>query len=412
MTKFVKRSEKFCVPHRMIPRYRSPFGFSTIVSGLVGGCFNISISSIEEAYANHFHMPYSVLLPSCRAGMSWALEINNASHKNVLCSAFNCPTVFEAILRAGSELVIADIEHDSFLLEHKSIKLLNCQSLVLSEIYGYTYDLNLWALTDSLPGIRIIDMAMTVPSLHHFQRLRRTDFAVLSFGTGKCLYAGSGGIGFSHDKNLVREVRKWRDKCIEKETLLLFIKHSLEILSRSIIREPALYGFYFKRSTLKRLIKDENDDGIILDQLDYVKQPLSKEWYTPTTYIDRYLMFYNLKCASGYIEKRIAIAKRYRINLNGVDGLILPPISSDALSHYTIRVNHHLRDKLIHYLFGMGIETGTLFFFSRLFNRRNFPNAASTAAEIINLPIDVRMLLSDVDRICNCLLEALKQVNN
>lgn len=410
MTKFVKRSEKFYAPHRMIPRYRSPFDISTIVSGLLGGCFNISISSIEEAYANHFHMPYSVLLPSCRAGMSWALTITNASHKKVLCSAFNCPTVFEAILRAGSELITADIEHDSFLLESKAIKLLNYQSLVLSEIYGYTYDLNLWELTDSLPGIRIIDMAMTVPSLHHFQRLRCTDFAVLSFGTGKCLYAGYGGIGFSHDKDLVREVRQWRDKHIEKETLLLFIKHSLEIISRNLLREPSIYGFYFKKHTLKHLIK--NEDGIILDQLDYVKQPPSKEWYTPTTYIDRYLMFYNLKCSGEYIEKRIAIAKRYRFNLKDVNGLILPPISSDALSHYTIRVNHHLRDKLIQSLFGIGIEAGTLFFFSRLFNRDNFPNAASTAAEIINLPIDVRMHFSDVDWICNCLLEALKQLND
>lgn len=394
----------------MIPRYRSPFGLLKIISGLLGGCSNISVSHVEEAYADYYGMPYSILLPSCRAGMSWALEISTASPKKVVCSAYTCTTVIESIIRSGSQLVGIDIARDGFLPDSASLKSIKYQSIVLSEIYGYTYDLALWKLTNSLSGIRIVDMAMTVPSPRHFQRLNSTDFAVISFGTGKCLYAGWGGMGFTHDRNIVTEIRKWRDKRIAKETLSLLIKHSLELLFRNILRNPALYGYYFKISALKRTTKDKLEGSDVLDQAIFVKQSPSREWYMPTTSIDRYLMLHNLKCASEYVRKRIAITNQYRKNLKDVNGLLLPLISKDALSHYTIRVNQRLRDKLIQCLYDMGIETGTLFFLSRIFNKQDFPNAAHAAAEIINLPIDVRMLLSDVDWICDCLLKSLKQV--
>jgi dTDP-4-amino-4,6-dideoxygalactose transaminase len=395
----------------MIPRYRSPFGLLKIISGLLGGS-NVSVSRVEEAYADYYGMPYSVLLPSCRAGISWALEISASTPKKVICSAYTCTTVIESILRSGSQLVGIDIAHDSFLSDPASIKSLKYQSIVLSEIYGYTYDLALWELTDSLPtGIRIVDMAMTVPSPHHFQRLNSTDVAVISFGVGKCLYAGWGGMGFTHDRKMVMEIRKLRDKRIAKKTLLLLIKHSLEILFRNIIRDPALYGYYLKISDLQRPVKLERADSTIEDQFNFIKQPPSREWFTPTTFIDRYLMLYNLKCASEYVERRITLANQYRKNLKDVNGLLLPPIFKDALSHYTVRVSHHLRDKLKKCLCDMGIETSTLFFLSSLFNKRDFPNAARAAAEIINLPIDIRMPLSDVDLICDCLLKALKQTN-
>lgn len=397
----------------MIPRYRSPFCFSTIMLGLMGGCTNSSVSHIEEAYANYFSMPYSVLLPSCRAGMSWALEIGAAQPKKVLCTAYTCTTVVESVIKSGAEFVGIDIANDHFLADYTFTKSLEYQSLILSEIYGYTYDLNLWKLTDNLPGIRIVDMAMSVPEPHHFQRLTSTDFAVLSFGTGKCLYAGCGGMGFSHDENLITEIKKWRDKRVEQESLLLLIKHSMEILFRNIAREPFLYKYFFNRSSHKRPERAQLiNDNIVVDQQHFLTQPRSKEWYMPTTPIDRYLMGYNLNHSTEYAIKRIGLADRYSINLKNVNSILLPPPSTNALSHFTIRVNQNYREILRQCLCDMGIETGTLFFLSRFFKKHNFPNAARTAAEVINLPLDVRMRLSDVDWICACLLRALKKLDH
>src|SRR6185369_10185549 len=85
-------------------------------------------------------------------------------------------------------------------------------ALVLSEPYGHAYDLEALDRASAVkPKIRIVDSALAVPHRALFARLRGNDFAVVSFGSGKTVYAGWGAMGFTRDAALAKEVRKIRD---------------------------------------------------------------------------------------------------------------------------------------------------------------------------------------------------------
>jgi dTDP-4-amino-4,6-dideoxygalactose transaminase len=409
----------------MIPLHRPAFGLGTvIVSALTNGP-NCSVQALEEAYAAATGCAWAVWLPSARAGICWALRASITPGARVLTPAFTCAVVHEAVVRSGGSIHLADPAPDDFLLDPQAIVAAQAEdeAVVLSEPYGHAYD-----LTKSVPdmppapALRIVDMAMSLPHPALFQRLQPSDFAVISFGTGKSMYAGWGAVGFTSDRQLAEEVRKIRDAALAQSGWGLAGRRFTMISLRTAAHYPWVYS-------LARKLRDQG--RLLLSSARWAGSPeptparteaaatalpngwsaastAGPEWSLPSTHLDRRLALWNLEQTAAAHQTRLALARRYHQNLEGARGLARPKPSPYALSHYTVRLDASMRDGVKGRLCQAGIYTISLWTFPEHLDRREFPNAFRLSSEVLNLPLSPWMSADQVDQVCGILLRCIE----
>lgn len=366
-----------------------------------------SVEMVEDAYAEAFDL-HAVFLPSARAGICWALRAVVDSETSVIGPAYTCRVVHEAMARSGGRLCLVDTEADTFLMDQASLASKTCDNcaVVLSEIYGYSYEpYSLDRDISVAPRLRIIDAAMTIPTPQVFKRLQGHDCVIFSFGIGKCLYAGFGGIVLTKDSALVGEIRKQRDARLRRETLMLMIMREAKIFCRTLAHARWLYGFLHK-------FRRPPSDLETFPSAWFGGEGASEEWYLPSTHLDRKLVVHNLERRTELYERRVALARRYHENLAGVAGIILPGLSPYAMSHYTIRVPSQFRDGVQAALWRLGIDTGTLFMCPSYLSPERYPNTSRISRQVLNLPLDASLTNDDVDYICGCIIHCASQIGS
>jgi dTDP-4-amino-4,6-dideoxygalactose transaminase len=395
----------------MIPRHEPSFTVGEVLNALLFTRGPNDVGDIEGLYARTLGMPHAILLPSARAGISWALRSTVAPGEPVVAPAFTCRVVHEAVLRAGCEPRILDLAQTGFLLDDGDLRSTSASGVILCEMYGHTYDL---ARIDAGPKIRIVDMAMSVPDAALLSRLAANDFGVISFGLGKCAYSGWGAMGFTRNEALAEAVRALRDANVVPSSGTLTAQRALETLTRTVLHERSIYGL--ARSMVERWaglaasVRRRQQPAGSESALPWAwrdRTSLPAEWRLPTCGLDRALDRRNLERSSEFCDRRRAQVRRYHQALRGTPGLTLPPPSDDVLSHYTVRVKAGIRSELRARLWKLGIDTGTFFGFPHYLDAARFPRAVHAAEEVLNLPVGPRLTLADVDAIAASLSRSL-----
>jgi dTDP-4-amino-4,6-dideoxygalactose transaminase len=388
----------------MIPPRRPQFGIKHIISSVFKHSDGISVDRVEDTYSQTYGMPYAVLLPSGRAGICWALKAKITPGTPVLCTAYTCAVVREAIVRSGGQLRLVDIQKDGFLMDEEALKPAQAgnYAMVLCEIYGYTHDLSRLARqAANAPAVRIVDMAMAVPTKEHFERLADNDFAIMSFGVGKSMYAGWGGIGLTRNGELAEKIREMRDSSIARCNYLVVLERCIRMTAKNLSNTPVSYGFVRTVKGAGKAIRRNSTSGSVEPAVNSVaRQPVNSKWYTPTTYIDRCLMLQNLKYIDKYCNHKKALKRRFHDNLKGVSGIVRPKLSDHALSHYPIRLSSDIRPLLKKYLLKAGFDVETLYFFPSGFSKSEYPNASRATVEVLDLPLYFKLSMNEVDRLC------------
>jgi dTDP-4-amino-4,6-dideoxygalactose transaminase len=407
----------------MIPKHRPPFGILTVIRSIFSNPYENSIEKLENIYAKTCGVNQAIWLPSARAGICWALKAVIKKGDNVVGPAYTCYSVHEAMFRSGGKVHLVDTEKNGLLMDDVSLKANQVRSytLVLSEICGYNYDFSKIrkdVITD--PKICIIDMAQAVPIPKLFKRIKNNDFAVISFGAGKPMYSGWGGMGFTNDLLLANKVRKIRDSYLIKSNLFTFIKRALYVICRTLGKGRVVYLFYAKIMCIGKCIyqmkKTKKDIFTPIKSLYSVwrHKKLSKKWFLSSTSIDRYLILYNLRNVNKYSEHRMALASCYYNNLKGTAGLIVPKPSLNAMHSYTIRINSAVRKTFCKYLWKEGIDVDMLWVGSyHYIDRDKYPNTSRIKSEILNLPLDLNLDSNDIYKISKkiiyCATKAYKE---
>ena len=408
----------------MIPLHRPAFGLGTvIVSALINGPKR-SVQALEESYAAATGCSWAVWLPSARAGICWALRASIAPGTRVLTPAFTCAVVHEAVVRSGGCIHLVDPAPDDFLLDTQAVASAEAEreAVVLSEVYGHAYDLAKWVEgTPLAPALRIVDMAMSLPHPALFQRLQPRDFAVISFGAGKSMYAGWGAIGFTSDRQLAEEVKKVRDAALAPSGWELAGRRITTISLRTAAHYPWVYSLSRKlRDRGRSLLSSARRAGAreprpaqpksaaALPNSWSMASTASPEWSLPSTHLDRRLALWNLEQTAAACQTRLALARRYRENLEGALGLARPKPSPYALSHYTVRLDAGLRERVKERLCRAGIHTISLWTFPEHLDRRKFPNTLRLSSEVLNLPLSPWMSADQVDQVCERLLHCIE----
>ena len=82
-----------------------------------------------------------------------------------------------------------------------------------------------------------------------------------------------------------------------------------------------------------------------------------------------------------------------------------PPAAPCALSHYTIRIRAEIRNTVKDQLYANGINAITLWEFPYDLDKAQFPNTHRLSSEVLNLPLSVQLSNSDVDYVCDRLIQ-------
>jgi dTDP-4-amino-4,6-dideoxygalactose transaminase len=351
-----------------------------------------SIAEIEESYAEKLAVAQAIWLPSVRSGILWTIRAVAGPDTRVIGPAFTCESVHEAIAHSGSSWQLVDAATDGFLMGVESMwsagRGPTCT--VFSEVFGHIYDFsdNPRGRTDNDRDSRILDMAVTVPNRTLLDRLADNDVALVSFGTGKCMTAGWGAIGFTRDSGLAAEIKSLRDSSLTRDTGRLRFSRSAKALARTAFYGRPFYGA-FRRFRDRPMVPDGASGGA---------------WHLPSTVVDRRLSRHNLMRAGEYEVKRRSDAAKYRDNLRGATGICLPPFADNALSHFTVRVSADSRPDTRRRLWRAGIDTGIYFAFPAFLSRQEYPNAHRLSAEVLNLPLGPGIDEYDIDRISEVLI--------
>ncbi|MCA9037512.1 MAG: DegT/DnrJ/EryC1/StrS aminotransferase family protein, partial [Planctomycetaceae bacterium] len=367
----------------MIPRHRPSFGMGHLVYQFQLGMFPAKIEAAEEIWATRLKIPHAIWVPSGRYAICRSLEFATSDECTVYTPAFTCGVVREAVRRSGRRLKLMDSEQNGLLMSGDADRsATRHDAVILSEVYGLRYsDSDLpTALIDA--GMRIFDMAMSVPTQNDMQRLRKSDVAIVSFGLGKPLYAGWGGLLLTHDQQMANWMRAQRCIDLAPKRLVRSIRQNTELLLRSAAHVPACYGLI--RTLQDRLRRGSSpviaDGNSADDQL----PPMSRDWsHGPTSL--------HLTLASNLARGTDRIISQRRQLLRSYETLLFPdssvPVPEAAFSHYPIRVPGLHRDALRAELWENGIDTATLFEFPRGERPESFPNAHRHSHEILALPL-------------------------
>lgn len=397
----------------MIPLHRPPFGLAPVLAAAISSAARNQLARVEAAYAE-FAGLHAIWLPSARAGIDWSLRAATTAETQVLAPAFTCSVVHELLIAAGHRVRWFEPDSDELLVSTATLapQQTSPQALILCELYGHTYDLaQLTRQSVAPPVIRVVDMAMAVPHASLFARLEERDFAVISFGTGKNMYAGWGAMGFARNAALAAEVRKIRDASLVPQAGKLAVRRALDAAARVVGNKPLIHAVARKfRDHLPRPRRPSNqapaEGAANVGRPDLARTP---EWKQPSTKVDRALALWNLRHAAEARAARVNLAARYQQRLVNASGIRCPRATGDALSHFTVRIGAGIRNRVKERLYAKGINTVTLWAFSARLNAVDFPHTSRTCDEVLNLPLAPWMTTNQVDFVCESLMRCVAE---
>lgn len=387
----------------MIPRHRPPFSTSSLLASWLRSLrYRPDVTQLEQQWSHYLQVPHAIWIPSARYGIARTLQTAVPTRGHVFSSAFNCGAVHHALEVCGRSVRWQDCAPHSFLAD--------CQGpapnrsdhwgIVLSEMFGHRFSgtaLDLPIVRDA--DVRVFDLAMCLPTPSDMQRIRSGDVAVFSFGLGKSLFAGGGGLAVTRCHQMAAEIRQRLAYDLTQTSRPQQLRSDARLLARTVAHERALYG---------RLRRRKNRQSSSPEHF----SSTSAEWRRSATPWHLARCMDNLKKIEDWIRQRseraVAFRTAFQKSADCGAGLALPPEAGHhGLSHYSIRVPAMLRDSVCRALMTSGVDVGRLFPLALQFAPRDFPHAAAAASEVINLPLGSSLSANIVDRIVQQIEDAL-----
>ena len=400
----------------MIPRHSLPFSAGKFIRMMFSGP-DINISDFEKACADSLGVREVVALPSVRGGIHMTVLAGMLPRGNVVGPVYTCDTVHLALALSGVHSHLVDTSPDSFLMSPEAIRKVagpECV-LLLSEVYGIPYGLKFFEEKSGMQSnLRILDLAMCIASPERMKQLEPKDVALFSFGWGKPMYAGWGGIACFRDPELAGRVRDIRDRWTVGESLALSFRRVCRSLFRVTVNQRGVYGLWHQRQlyhlygALTHRCNRNAEKGCAFSSAAVSEQGSRPEWTRPMTPLNRKLALHNMRNAMRDIKLRLNQAEIYYRLLVETGIVRGPNIDGLPQSHFPIRVTPEVRDRMCDFLRGKGIDTGKLFPFPRGLDRSSYPNAAKAADEVVTLPLGPYITFNEVKIIAECVKDGLR----
>ena len=227
----------------------APLTYRDLLSG-IRGCVDKGIPErLEDEIRQYFHVDHVFFLSSGKAAFFLILcalkEL--ANRKKVIIPAYTCYSVPSAIRKAGLEIVPCDIRADTLDFDFEQLERL-CDEKTLcvvpTHLFGIPSDVSRVREIAERKGIYIVEDAAQALGVSRGKELLGTvgDVAFYSFGRGKNITCGSGGLIITSSGEIAGNIRSLYE-LLPPEPFRDALRTFLEVCLMKIFLSPYLYWF-------------------------------------------------------------------------------------------------------------------------------------------------------------------------
>lgn len=233
---------------RHLPPTAAPLSPIDILAGVIGlvwpGRFR---TRLESEIKDYFAVKHVFFLTSGKAALTIILKGLQAgsSRRKVIIPAYTCFSVPSAIIKAGMEVILCDVDPHTLDFDFAELRALVDQdilAIVVPHLLGQPANIEYTKAIGRSVGAYIIeDAAQAMGSKYRGQWLgTQGDIGFYSLGRGKNISAGSGGVIVTNSDHIAEAV--WK-ACLmlPVEPILSSIKNLLTVAVTMLLLNPRMY---------------------------------------------------------------------------------------------------------------------------------------------------------------------------
>ncbi|MBO6639976.1 MAG: DegT/DnrJ/EryC1/StrS aminotransferase family protein [Roseitalea sp.] len=379
----------------MIPRFQPPLGGREIIAALTPS-FSDDVRLFEDAFAKVMEQGHAIAFPYGRSGLLALLKCLGLSNRSVICPAYTCVVVPNAVVVSGNRPVFVDSGRDANMdLDHvRGFVDETTGAILATSIFGNPVDLDMLDdLRAKHPHVPVIqDCAHSFITEWNSRPVHREGAAaIFGLNVSKTMTAIFGGMVTTDDAELASALREHRARTTTAPTLLKTMSRLAYAFAVAPAFWPPLFGLTdrLRRAGLLDRFTRYYDEELIELPDDHLVGMTGLEGRVGVEQTGR---------LSAMIEARRMYDGYYRSRLADVSGLEwLEEPHGSSVSHVVARVAD--RQRVRARAAAMGVELGEVIEYSvpdlaayrsLLSDDRSFPVSAVLSTTVINLPTSLR----------------------
>jgi len=403
----------------VIPQFRPYLNASDLLTLLRVN--NATRGAFEAAVAAQSGAQYGLAFTYAHAGFLALLKARQLTQAEIILPAYTCKIMAEVILATGNVPVFVDIglaDYNMNLDRLQAAITPRTRMIVATHMFGYPADVV--AIREMVEGrdITVVeDAALMFPQAMHELGGLRGDVGLFSFGPAKPLFTIRGGVVVTNSQSLYEEIKTYRDTAMGNLPYKEGGKRRV-LLAIHYLRAQSLIYDLSQRLNLSK----ENLAKLTAHLQARATESAAPAFALPGDYDTRYADFQarigltQLHRATGILAHQRALAKLYAQALCEIPDLIPAPcIGGASYALYTTRVPQRDSIYFRQRLRAQGIDTGCTFNYAlpdlemcRPYAQGEYPGAAQTSHEVVNLPMYVRLTAEKVHYIADNIRQILR----
>lgn len=231
---------------RTLPPSAAPLSWGDILRGLVAPLGTHALEKRTEEFQEHFGMQYVFWVTSGKAALALILTAlaQLSSRRKVVIPAYTCFSVPSAVVKSGLKIGLCDVEPATLDFSDNLGEKLDEDTLAVvpTHLLGLSADVEHVKQYARKNGIYVIeDVAQAFGGTSDGKPLGTSgDVAFLSFGRGKNVTCGSGGVILTNDRKIGRAIQSVYDR-LSAESAVDALGNWIQVVAMRLFLNPRLY---------------------------------------------------------------------------------------------------------------------------------------------------------------------------
>lgn len=234
---------------RTMPPAAAPLSTGDLFRGIKAMMGNGSEGKLKDEMAEYFGSEFIFLVSSGKAAFALILMGLSSlrSRRKILIPAYTCYSVPSAIVNAGLEIALCDVDPDTLDFDFAQLAALADEKtlcIVPTHLFGIPSDIDRVRKIAEKNGIFLVEDAAQALGVEIDGRKLGTlgDVGFFSLGRGKTITCGSGGIILTSSRDIAESIRKFHQGAAT-EPVGRYLRSVVEIFFMKIFMNPSLYWF-------------------------------------------------------------------------------------------------------------------------------------------------------------------------
>jgi len=381
---------------KLLPRLKPFFNYKESFALLNPFNKKGAIEKFEQAFAQQFENKFGTFFAHGRTGIFALLKVWNLEEAEIICPAYTCVVVPNAIVLSRNVPVFVDSKNDDWNMDLDLLeKSIGPKTRVIIATHLFGYPMNVKALEDIVNKAEkrynqkiyvIQDVAHSYAAKWDGESVTRYgDAAIFGMNISKILSSIFGGMVICNDAQLNAALKKWRkENCIGNRGIKS-VKRMLYYFAVRVAFNTRIYGlinFLERKGLLDSFVKYYDEESI----------EFPKDWNSKPTHSEAVVGLLQIEKYETAIKQRRKKAYDWKNKFGNDESIrFFNDHSGCTFSHCVALVKN--REEWVEKFRKEAIQLGILIEYSvpemkayQKYKRTEYPNAKYFAEHTINFP--------------------------